>query len=84
MRETLFKIVATNKYIVTTNIFEPAMLRFIIRVKQLKPFKLFYSDDEPEHCRLENLVVTIYLLVATILNNASRNFIHYTSQWKNF
>ena len=32
-------------------------------------------DDEPKYCRLENLVVTIYLLVTTILNNASRNFI---------
>ena len=35
------------------------------------------ANDEPGYCRFDNLVVPIYLLVTTILNNASRNFIHY-------
>ena len=42
-----------------------------------KSSNLQYSGSSSEYCRFENLVVTLYLLVTTNLNKASRNFIHF-------
>ena len=64
MREALLKIVVTNKYIVTT------------KFSNLQYSGSSDDDDKPEYSRFENLVVAIYLLVTTILNKASRNFIY--------